>query len=196
MKREKRLDVSDQAERKRCSATLSRFSGFLLLTASDSMVYTCNASSPGHAAAPGLGNWRRSAESGSPHYAISTCRRLAAPPLRPAARASSLVHSWAVPCTCAARPPLLAISRCSLRPSKRTHVPSLFVPFPLQPSFPGFVQKKCFPGFARQSQPGVQSGLSAAIPHCHPACSATLLHLRDARSNRRTLRGELFSVKS
>src|SRR4051812_13433242 len=34
------------------------------------------------------------------------------PPLRPASRASSLVHSWAVPFWCAAFPPLLAISRC------------------------------------------------------------------------------------
>lgn len=33
------------------------------------------------------------------------------PPLRPAARASSGVNSCAVPCSCAARPPLLAISR-------------------------------------------------------------------------------------
>jgi hypothetical protein len=45
-------------------------------------------------------------------YQVLTWGRLAAPPLRPAERASSLVHSWAVPCLCAARPPLLAISRC------------------------------------------------------------------------------------
>src|SRR5205085_2191779 len=38
--------------------------------------------------------------------------RLTWPPLRPADRASSAVHSWAVPFSCAARPPLLAISRC------------------------------------------------------------------------------------
>src|SRR4029077_1389337 len=38
--------------------------------------------------------------------------RLTWPPLRPALRASSAVHSWAVPFSCAARPPLLAISRC------------------------------------------------------------------------------------
>ena len=38
--------------------------------------------------------------------------RLICPPLRPAARASSAVHSCAVPFSCAARPPLLAISRC------------------------------------------------------------------------------------
>jgi hypothetical protein len=38
--------------------------------------------------------------------------RLICPPLRPAARASSGVHSCAVPFSCAARPPLLAISRC------------------------------------------------------------------------------------
>src|SRR6187551_491665 len=37
------------------------------------------------------------------------------PPLRPASRASSLVHSWAVPFWCAALPPLLAISRCLAR---------------------------------------------------------------------------------
>ncbi len=39
-------------------------------------------------------------------------RWLAMPPLRPASRASSLVHSCAVPFWCAAFPPLLAISRC------------------------------------------------------------------------------------
>ena len=38
--------------------------------------------------------------------------RLIWPPFRPAARASSAVHSCAVPFSCAARPPLLAISRC------------------------------------------------------------------------------------
>src|SRR3989442_656452 len=38
--------------------------------------------------------------------------RLIWPPLRPAWPASSGVHSWAVPFSCAARPPLLAISRC------------------------------------------------------------------------------------
>src|SRR5688500_15895949 len=38
--------------------------------------------------------------------------RLIWPPLRPAFLASSAVHSWAVPFSCAARPPLLAISRC------------------------------------------------------------------------------------
>ena len=38
--------------------------------------------------------------------------RLTWPPLRPACRASSGVHSWAVPFSWAARPPLLAISRC------------------------------------------------------------------------------------
>ena len=36
--------------------------------------------------------------------------RLTWPPFRPAERASSGVHSWAVPFACAARPPLLAIS--------------------------------------------------------------------------------------
>lgn len=40
--------------------------------------------------------------------------RLNIPPLRPASRASSFVHSWAVPFACAALPPLLAISRCFL----------------------------------------------------------------------------------
>ncbi len=38
--------------------------------------------------------------------------RLIWPPFRPAERASSEVHSCAVPFWCAARPPLLAISRC------------------------------------------------------------------------------------
>jgi hypothetical protein len=42
-------------------------------------------------------------------------RWLAMPPLRPASRASSDVHSCAVPFWCAALPPLLAISRCLLR---------------------------------------------------------------------------------
>ena len=40
---------------------------------------------------------------------------LAIPPLRPASRASSLLHSWALPFWCAALPPLLAISRCFAR---------------------------------------------------------------------------------
>jgi len=40
---------------------------------------------------------------------------LAIPPLRPASRASSLVHSWAVPFWWAALPPLLAMSRCFAR---------------------------------------------------------------------------------
>src|SRR5688500_5815852 len=38
--------------------------------------------------------------------------RLIWPPLRPAFLASSALHSCAVPFSCAARPPLLAISRC------------------------------------------------------------------------------------
>src|SRR3954471_12477765 len=42
-------------------------------------------------------------------------RWLAIPPFRPASRASSLVHSCAVPFWCAALPPLLAISRCLFR---------------------------------------------------------------------------------
>src|SRR5713101_7219869 len=49
----------------------------------------------------------------------SVCSRrrwwLAIPPFRPASRASSLVHSCAVPFWCAALPPLLAISRCFAR---------------------------------------------------------------------------------
>lgn len=54
---------------------------------------------------------------GAPPSAPSETRRprpprLICPPLRPAARASSAVHSCAVPFSCAARPPLLAISRC------------------------------------------------------------------------------------
>ena len=36
----------------------------------------------------------------------------ASPPLRPASRASSELNSWALPDSCAARPPLAAISRC------------------------------------------------------------------------------------
>src|SRR5881394_3400083 len=39
-------------------------------------------------------------------------RLTASPPLRPATRASSEVNSCAVPLAWAARPPLLAISRC------------------------------------------------------------------------------------
>jgi len=38
--------------------------------------------------------------------------RGARPPLRPAARAPSALHSWPVPFSWEARPPLLAISRC------------------------------------------------------------------------------------
>src|SRR6266511_3840678 len=52
-----------------------------------------------------------------PCGSVCSCFRrwLAIPPLRPASRASSLVHSWAVPFWCAALPPLLAISRCFAR---------------------------------------------------------------------------------
>ncbi len=55
----------------------------------------------GATGAPGTGSTRR------PRPPRLTC-----PPLRPALRASSAVHSWAVPFSWAARPPLLAISRC------------------------------------------------------------------------------------
>src|SRR3954469_14429316 len=40
-------------------------------------------------------------------------RLTALPPLRPASTASSRSNSWALPLSWAARPPLLAISRCS-----------------------------------------------------------------------------------
>src|SRR5947207_8274246 len=54
-----------------------------------------------------------------PVFVLLICSRrrwwLAMPPLRPASRASSLVHSCAVPFWCAALPPLLAMSRCLLR---------------------------------------------------------------------------------
>src|SRR5262245_47345462 len=55
-------------------------------------------------------------DSGSDSEAIGVVNRprpprLTCPPLRPAVRASSAVHSWAVPFSCAARPPLLAIAR-------------------------------------------------------------------------------------
>jgi len=55
--------------------------------------------------------------SGDPVGSAGTTRRprpprLTWPPFRPALRASSAVHSWAVPFSWAARPPLLAISRC------------------------------------------------------------------------------------
>lgn len=55
--------------------------------------------------------------------------RLLCPPFRPAARASSGVHSCAVPFSWAARPPLLAISRCFSRlieanPRRSLRVPS------------------------------------------------------------------------
>jgi hypothetical protein len=55
--------------------------------------------------------------------------RLLWPPFRPAARASSGVHSCAVPFSWAARPPLLAISRCFSRlieanPRRSLRVPS------------------------------------------------------------------------
>ena len=50
-----------------------------------------------------------SLESPPPPVIICSRRRLwlASPPLRPASRASSLVHSWAVPFWCAALPPFL-----------------------------------------------------------------------------------------
>src|SRR5688500_12720264 len=44
----------------------------------------------------------------------SRLRLTASPPLRPASRASFESNSCAVPFSCAARPPLLAISRCLL----------------------------------------------------------------------------------
>ena len=47
-------------------------------------------------------------------------RLTASPPFCPAFRASAAENSWAVPCSCAARPPCAAISRCrcSLIPAK------------------------------------------------------------------------------
>src|SRR5437762_1854719 len=54
-----------------------------------------------------------------PVFVLLICSRrrwwLAMPPLRPASRASSLVHSCAVPFWWAALPPLLAMSRCLAR---------------------------------------------------------------------------------
>src|SRR5258708_16162562 len=60
---------------------------------------------------------------------------LATPPLRPASRASSLVHSCAVPFWCAALPPLLAISRCLLRSidaKPRSSLSTLPSPMPIR----------------------------------------------------------------
>src|SRR5258708_7277747 len=59
-------------------------------------------------------------------------RLTAAPPLRPASRASSRENSWAVPFMCAARPPLLAISFClwaSIEAKPRRLVPGMLTPF-------------------------------------------------------------------
>ena len=60
----------------------------------------------------------------------SRSRLTAWPPLRPACRASSGENSCAVPCACAARPPLLAISRCleaSIAANPRLLRPSLLL---------------------------------------------------------------------
>src|ERR1044071_1955713 len=59
-------------------------------------------------------------------------RLTASPPLRPATRASSDVNSWAVPLAWAARPPLLAISRCfdgSIDAKPRLLVEAIVSPF-------------------------------------------------------------------
>ena len=55
------------------------------------------------------------------------------PPFLPAERASSGVHSWAVPFSWAARPPLLAISRCfsgdiEAKPRRSLRTPSTAIP--------------------------------------------------------------------
>lgn len=60
--------------------------------------------------------------------------RLLCPPLRPAARASSGVHSCAVPFSWAARPPLLAISRCFSRLMEANPRRSLRAPSTVTPS--------------------------------------------------------------
>jgi cellobiose phosphorylase len=62
---------------------------------------------------PGI--WVSASGSAGPPACSRRRRWLAIPPLRPASRASSLVHSCAVPFWCAALPPLLAMSRCLLR---------------------------------------------------------------------------------
>ena len=75
---------------------------------------------------------RRSESSDSGPPACSRRRRwLAMPPLRPASRASSLVHSCAVPFWCAALPPLLAISRClplSIEANPRSSLATMCLP--------------------------------------------------------------------
>ncbi len=55
------------------------------------------------------GEWVFSMSDSMVRYSRGFALWLDEPPLRPATRASSLVHSWAVPCSWAARPPLLAI---------------------------------------------------------------------------------------
>src|SRR4029077_12333959 len=63
-----------------------------------------------------------------------SCLRLwlAIPPFRPASRASSLVHSCALPFWCAARPPLLAMSRCLSRSIDANPRSSLAICSPLR----------------------------------------------------------------
>src|SRR5688572_10850401 len=70
-------------------------------------------------------------------------RWLAMPPLRPASRASSLVHSWAVPFWCAALPPLLAISRCLARSIDAKPRSSLATVDPPPVPSPGFPALAC-----------------------------------------------------
>ena len=78
---------------------------------------------------------RRAAPRASPPFRpiadmCSRSRLTAWPPFRPACRASSGENSCAVPCACAARPPLLAISRCleeSIAANPRLLRPSLLL---------------------------------------------------------------------
>ena len=95
-------------------------------------------------------------------------RWLARPPLRPASRASSLVHSWAVPFWCAALPPLLAISRCLARSIDANPRSSLATVIP--PPVPSRV-----PASPRQDSFSVRASPSSAtaVPRRWPETTET-----------------------
>ena len=93
--------------------------------------------------------------------------RLIWPPLRPADRASSEVHSCAVPFWWAARPPLLAISRCFSGDIDAKPRRSLRSPFTIRPFAASFIAALSLghpSGFRHQSRPAVAALVLPADP--------------------------------
>ena len=164
-----------------------------------------------------------------PRPSASTSRprppRLICPPLRPAFRASSDVHSCAVPFWCAARPPLLAISRCfsgdieakprrSLRSafiimrsfssevdavhsrSARHDVPRHRVATPGLPADPGRAQAAVRPAASPGRPSGRSAGFSAVVVGCAPVHHASVrFHHLGARSPSRQSLPPGYSIK-